>query len=167
MTRLNVMHAGLQDRIHVHMGDLLDPTFMQGNTFDLIICNPPFYTTRILPKDAHLAVAKHSAVSIAEWMRHLIGIGRLQEDGHLCLIVPAEEAHHWITAANAAGLYNHHRLDVFSFEDDATAKRSLLHFARQLCRPEINKLVMYAVDKTYTTAYLELSGIQPTTNNPR
>ncbi len=165
LTKFNVAQAGLDSRITVYKEDLLEPISIYHPGFDLIICNPPYYTSRVLPKQEFNARSKHSSVPVGEWTKQLLA--RLQKNGQLCLIVPAEESQTWIRAANESCYYNHHRTDVYSYASDPLAKRSLLHFTAKLLKPEFNRLVMYAEDKTYTSEYLRMSGIQPTRNNPR
>ena len=164
LANFNIVHAGLESRITVVKSDLLDQkSFLNG--FDLIICNPPYYTNRVLPREEFNARSKHSSVPVEAWMKQLLT--RLQKDGHLCLIVPAEDAHDWICAANESGFYNLHRTDVYSFAGDPIAKRSLLHFTAYLDKPQFDRLVMYSGDKNYTPEYLKMSGIQPTHIRPR
>ena len=165
LANFNVMHAGLESRITVIKSDLLEETSFMDVGFDLIICNPPFYTNRVLPKQEFNARSKHSAVPVSEWTKQLLA--NMREEGQLCLIVPSEEAHHWIGAANAFGYYNQHRTDVYSFASDPMAKRSLLHFTAQLCKPEFDRLVLYSEDKNYTSEYLMMSGIKPMQIRPR
>lgn len=164
LAQFNVMQGGLESRINVTRSDLLSPSFVIADRFDLIICNPPYYATRVLPKEEFNARSKHSAVPVSDWINQLLA--SLRKEGHLCLIVPAEEAQKWICAANESGYYNHHRTDVYSYVTDPNAKRSLLHFSTQLRKPEFNRLVLYAEDKNYTSEYLSLSGIQPTKIRP-
>jgi tRNA1Val (adenine37-N6)-methyltransferase len=164
LAQFNVVQGGLESRISVIKSDLLDPSFALAERLDLIVCNPPFYANRVLPKEAFNARSKHSSVPVGEWMKQLVA--NLKKDGHLCLIVPTAEAHIWICAANESGYYNHHRTDVYSYASDTMAKRSLLHFTTQLWKPEFKRLVVYSEDKNYTSEYLSMSGIQPTQIHP-
>lgn len=165
LAQFNIKHGGFDSRITVIKSDLLDPSFSFVDRFDLIICNPPFYANQVLPKAEFNVRSKHSSVPAAEWTKQLLA--SLQKDGNLCLIVPSEEAHKWIHAANESGYYNVHRTDVYSYATDPYAKRSLLHFTTLLQKPEINRLVLYSEDKNYTSEYLSLSGIQPSQLRPR
>lgn len=165
LANFNVAQAGLETRIKVNKSDLLDPNSFPDVGFDLIVCNPPFYSNRVLPKQEFNVRSKHSSVPVGEWTKQLLA--RLQKNGHLCLIIPAEESQTWISAANESGYYNQHRTDVYSYESDPLAKRSLLHFTAQLLKPEFNRLVMFSEDKNYTSEYLHMSGIQPMQIRPR
>jgi len=160
LAQWNVMTAHLEKRITVSKNDVLDKREITGDRFDLIVCNPPFYNTGVLPRDDYHTRAKHSLVPIANWINSLLM--RLLQDGHLCLIVPAESAHQWIHAANENSYYVQHRVDVFSFGNDLLAKRSLLHFAGHLRPPETKRLVLYTEAKKYTSEYLKWSDIQST-----
>jgi tRNA1Val (adenine37-N6)-methyltransferase len=162
LAQWNVMKASLENRVTVIKADLMDKTMVTDHGFDLIICNPPYYTTRVLPRQEYSIRAKHSLVPIADWINSLLT--RLNQDGHLSMIVPAEGAHQWISAANEKGYYVQHRVDVYSFANDLLAKRVLLHFGCQLKQPEFRKLVLYAEAKKYTTDYLKWSDIKSTQN---
>ena len=147
------------NRIKVSYENILARPTSGSPGYNLIVCNPPFYNTTNLPDSEYKARAKHSSVPIPEWMNGLLG--RLATSGQLCIIVPAEAAAKWISAANQKGYYNQHRMDVFSFDADAKPKRTLLHFSADLIKPTFSRIVIYSPDQSYATAYLNLTGIRP------
>ena len=138
---------------------MIAPPASESLAYNLILCNPPFYHTTNLPDSEYKARAKHSTAPIHEWMNGLLS--RLATSGQLCIIVPAEAAAKWISAANLVGYHNQQRMDVFSFDADTKPKRTLLHFGKDLIKPTFSRIVIYSPDQSYTNAYLHLTGIQP------
>lgn len=126
--------------------------------YHLIISNPPFYSTTNLPDREYKARAKHSSAPVEEWIGGLLS--RSAGTGQVCIIVPSEAAVKWISAANQMGYYNQHRMDVFSFEADPKPKRTLLHFGKDLIKPTFNQIAIYSPDLSYSTTYLEMTGIR-------
>ena len=157
LTRKNADSAGLTHRITVAEEDLLNNSSdIKG--FDLVVSNPPYYSTQRPSPDPKRKLAKHSSGPVSKWVSAMLQ--RMLPSGHCCVIIPATDSEKWVLAANEEGAYCTHRLDVFSFARDAMPVRSLLHFTRTLRRPEFSKLVLYRAKQKYTPEYLSFSGIQ-------
>ena len=155
---LNVIHSNLSGRISVTLADLINPGDGQSLKYDLVVSNPPYYNTGILPVSESKSRAKHMTVPESSWMT---GLQRsTDQGGHICVIVSGESAVHWVREANALGYYTCDRLDVFSNAGDNVPKRVLLHFSATLQKPAISRLDIYKRDQTYTDEYLQLTGIQ-------
>ncbi len=159
MATLSTSNALQGNRIVVAYENILVPRLSGSPAYNLILCNPPFYNTTNLPERAHMARAKHSNAPVDEWLGGLLS--RLAESGQLCIVVPAEAAAKWISAANQLRYYNQHRMDVFSFDADSKPKRTLLHFGMNLIKPIFSRMVIYSPDHSYAPAYLNLTGIRP------
>ncbi len=160
LAQYNIRHSQWTKRMQVKMECVLQMPSLRGNEYDLILSNPPFYTNQNPSLDDFKAKAKHMAVPVAHWMHGLLQ--RINDKGHVCIVVPSEEAWRWIAAANENGFYNRGRLDIYTFTRDLYPKRSLLQFVKDLQKPGINRLSIYEANKQYTPEYLTLSGIQPT-----
>lgn len=143
------------DRISVYHGDIL--TVPKHASFDLIICNPPFFFKQLEAKKEVNAKAKHAADSCKVWMKGMTE--KLKADGHLCIVVPADLAFNWIQAANETGFYCVDRLDIYSFDNDNAPTRSLLHCHSKLSTPVISRLTVHKSIKEYSQEYLKLSRI--------
>jgi len=146
------------EAIQIVYENILLPQALPFRQYDLVLSNPPFYNTQVLPAKDHKARAKHSAGPLSAWVNGLIN--RIAPNGNLCVIIPFESATQWITAANENGYYAANRVDVFSFCDDRTPKRSLLHMTARLQKPKLKHLWIYAKDNTYTPEYLNHTGIR-------
>lgn len=159
LATMNASNSLHDNRIVVAYENILTPPSPESPVYDLILSNPPFYTTTNLPESEHKARAKHSIAPVGEWMGGLYR--RLSTAGQLCIIVPTESAARWISAANQLNYYNQHRMDVFSFDVDPKPKRTLLHFGVDLIKPTMSRMVIYSRDHSYTPTYLHLTGIRP------
>lgn len=155
----NASHPLNVNDIIVSYENILASPSSGSPAYQLIISNPPFYSTTNLPDSEHKARAKHSSAPVEEWIGGLLN--RSSETGQVCIIVPAEAAVKWISGANLMGYYNQHRMDVFSFDADLKPKRTLLHFGRDLIKPIFSQIVIYSPDQSYSAAYLNLTGIRP------
>lgn len=159
LTAANIKQANMESRIVVSHEDILKRPSYQEH-FDLVICNPPYHLEQIFPDQLHRQRAKHIPTTVVDWLTSLST--RTMKNGHIMLVVPASNAYAWVEVANNLGYYNHHRLDVYSYEEDDEPKRTLLHFRNDLTKPNLNRLVIYNKDKTYTPEYLQFTGLRPT-----
>jgi release factor glutamine methyltransferase len=57
IARINAERLGMRGRIYFHLGDLLQP-FSGDDTFDFIVCNPP-YVSELHPEDVQKQVREH------------------------------------------------------------------------------------------------------------
>lgn len=151
----NIMRVSMDQRVRAYKSDLADVDSKDALGYDLIVSNPPFYTQSLLPTDPLHLRAKHALVPIDQWMKGLLCL--LVSGGHLCVIVPADKARHWVAAANESGYFVHHRLEVYSTPSDVQPVRSLLQFGMDLRRPEVKDLVIYNEARSYTSSYLALT----------
>ena len=158
LTANNIKQAKLESRVEVSQEDILKRATGQLS-FDLVICNPPYYLEQIFPIDLHKQLAKHIPTTILDWLTGLST--RTFKNGHIMLVVPSVNAYAWVEMANELGYYTHDRLDVHSYEDEIEPKRTLLHLRDGLTKPVLNRLVIYNKDKTYTNEYLQFTGIRP------
>jgi release factor glutamine methyltransferase len=55
LTRRNVAHTGVSDRVSVHQGDLFEPlrAFQLEGTIDVVACNPPYISEKRLAEERH------------------------------------------------------------------------------------------------------------------
>ena len=59
------------------------------------------------------------------------------------MVIPHPQANYWITAGNQLQLYAVERVNIFSFEKDVEAKRTLLCFRNVLTKPALTQLILY------------------------
>lgn len=115
--------AGMLTSIHASLSD-----FRPGQKFDCIFSNPPFYDNSLRNPDAREAAARHTEslsyreifAFSAEW---------LQPDGHLSLILPADQEVAIIRTAASFGLFPFRIIRV-STTVRKPVKRVILEFGR-------------------------------------
>lgn len=115
--------AGMLTSIHASLSD-----FRPGQKFDCIFSNPPFYDNSLRNPDAREAAARHTEslsyreifAFSAEW---------LQPDGHLSLILPADQEVAIIRTAASFGLFPFRIMRV-STTVRKPVKRVILEFGR-------------------------------------
>ncbi len=158
----NFMNSKWNERLQSRLEDVLQ--FQDGeahDVYDLIIINPPFYTSdHLASNDPSRKLSRHSVDTHLSW---LFGLHhRLLPGGSIYMVIPYAQAGNWIAAANQLYLYAVERVDVFSFEKDVEPKRTLLCFRNALRRPVIMQLVMYKEDGVLTEKYNEFIQIRKT-----
>ncbi|MCM1066011.1 MAG: methyltransferase [Muribaculaceae bacterium] len=140
------------DRLEVVHGDF--SLWQPGAALDLIISNPPYFTTGETAPDAARAAARHQqGLSYAS----LIAKARLwlAPDGHLGMVSPADIADDIIFAAEMAGLKLRRRLDVVGSPRKAPT-RTLWDFAGADGSCHCDTLMLRRPDGTPTEEYIKL-----------
>ena len=156
LTRLNFAACEFKDRLKVIHGDVLKE--LEGElSYDLVICNPPFFFNQLKPTDITRKNSRHTVHSIQLWMNALSA--RCKEGGKLSLIIPYAMASAWIQAGNTTGMYCQVRKNISSFKDDHEPVRSLLHFGSSLQPLQMDGLTIYESPGHYTKAYRDFTGL--------
>lgn len=116
-SRLSAVHSRAQDY-----------SLQDGEQFDLIISNPPFYKDGFLPKDKTKRSNKHTVE--LSFVSLLSAVGNLLSDqGRFSTIIPANAADDFIDIALSEGLFPDRRVEIFS-RPNMTAIRNILEFTR-------------------------------------
>ncbi len=156
LAQRNVQASGYGDRITIVEEDILK-AFRASKKYDLVMSNPPYYTTQNPTDNMYKKMAKHMHGSIEDWMYKLLE--STADHGCCCIIVPSNTAQNWIRAANHQKFYNTNRMDVYSFDIDPSPVRTLLCFRHALQKPNLSRLTIYQSDNTYSKQYLTFTGI--------
>lgn len=100
----------------------------EGEPFDLIVSNPPFFINSLKAPSERRSAARHTdTLSHADLISSTQRL--LSPQGRLALIYPPEEAADFILAAESAGLHLARRCEVRS-KSGKGVKRMLLEFSR-------------------------------------
>lgn len=142
--RLYCYHAGLDEFV-----DEMD------EPYDLILCNPPFYTENVPSGSPQRDQARqNNFLPFDELLKGVTGL--LASNGSFATIIPFKEESEFIRMAAALGLFPKRRLHVKG-NPTADFKRSLLQFTRQEQTCIVNELVIEKERHTYTADYIQLT----------
>jgi tRNA1Val (adenine37-N6)-methyltransferase len=121
------------------------------DSYDLIISNPPFYTSTYKELSKERAMARHS--ESLPYSDLLSGTAKLlSEIGTCAFIIPFSEEENFIEIAKSNNLFIN-RITRVKGTFDAPIKRSLLQFSFEEKAIEQNELVIEIERHLYTDAY--------------
>jgi len=122
--------------------------------YDLIISNPPFYTSTYKKLPNNRAMARHSESLSFEEL--LYGTSKLLNNtGSSAFIIPFEEEINFIKIANQNKLFLN-RITRVRGNENSVVKRSLLQFSRTETELETDELIIEIARHKYTDAYKNL-----------
>ena len=125
------------------------------DAFDLIICNPPFYSEDYKTDNKSRDLARFND---AMPFKHIIyGVAHLlAEDGIFSIIIPKKEESEFIELASTIGLHPQRILHVKG-NPDSDIKRSLIEFSYSKKDVEISELIIETSRHNYTEDYINLT----------
>lgn len=111
--RANIAASPWADRVAAVTGDFIDLSHALPRP-DLIVSNPPFFTTDTHAPDSRRALARHgngslSPLSLIKTASEILNVG-----GRLCFIAPYDESDSILYAATMAGMEPVATLDISS-----------------------------------------------------
>ena len=140
--RIDMVHGAVQQ-------------FQPGNVFDLIICNPPYFTNALKAPDHQRNLARHNDSLSFESL--LFSIDRLlNDDGTFAFILPATDALELISLAAVHQLHLNRCCTVFSREDKAP-NRIMAEISRHESIPIKEMLCIRNKNNEYSLEYKELT----------
>lgn len=151
----NFENSPWNDRLFCYHASLLEFVEEVEDSFDLIICNPPFYAEDYKTQDQARDLArfndampfKHIVYAVA----HL-----LSEDGLFSIIIPKKEEATFIDLADTVGLFANRILHVKG-NPNSEIKRSLIEFSYSETAIEISELIIETSRHNYTQDYIGLT----------
>ena len=122
--------------------------------YDLILCNPPFFSTGAHSEDTRRASARHEgSLNYATLLR--FAAHNLTENGHLGLISPADRETEILFEGELAGL-NLLKLCRVHTSAKKSATRLLWNFSKSSCSQITERLDIRDASGSYTDQYLSL-----------
>lgn len=143
------------DRLFCYHASLEELAEEIDDTYDLIVCNPPFYTSDYKSQEASRDLARFQDAMPFE---HLIicAAKLLAEHGKFAIIIPYEEEASFIDLAKEANLHANKILRVKG-NPNSELKRSLIEFSFKKKDPMKNELVIETGRHDYTDDYIALT----------
>lgn len=126
--------------------------------YDLIICNPPFFTGGTLSENQKRSSVRHTVkLPNNELLRSVRRL--LSKDGRFAVVLPYIEGLRFIEMAKTHGFCLHRQADVYP-RDDRDVNRLLIEMGLNSCDTlDASKIVIYKSDasREYTSSYKELT----------
>ena len=120
----NAKRSPFAERLRFQQTDVR--TMVGRHEFDLVVSNPPFYTTDTISPQVERGAARN-AKSLPFKLLMEKAVELMKEDGRFCVVIPYAEASPFILDAASVGLSLSRRCDVKATPRKAY-KRSLLEF---------------------------------------
>lgn len=137
--RENVAASPWPDCITIHHGRVQD--FAASQAYDLVVCNPPFFSNGPLPPSTARQQVRHTQTLTATDL--LTAAGRLLlPTGRLAVVLPTLEAELWGRQALSTGWYLLRRLAFFS-RPDKPQERWLMEWSRAGAPTQTETLCLY------------------------
>lgn len=151
----NFENSQWNDRLFCYHASLQEFALEIDDTYDLIVSNPPFYTTENKSKITQRDLARFED---AMPFSHLVACTAklLSEDGSFCVIIPYNELEKFTQLAKDQNLYPSKILNVKG-NPKSSFKRSLLEFTFQEANPIVKELTIEIERHHYTPEYIALT----------
>ncbi len=152
----NVAASSWKDRIDVLEANFLDWQPDNQTGFDLIVCNPPFFTQSLKNPDLKRTMARHDHdLPLGQLVAKSSGL--LSKDGKLAMILPAGRLEESIALASASGLFLYRQLNIRG-NPDAPIKRVMIELSKESRKAEIAELVIETGSRgVYSEGYRKLT----------
>ena len=146
--KYNVDQSSFIDRIRIEEGDMFAYAYHQ--TFDAILCNPPYFSDSTLPKNRFLQVAKHTSETFFQELWQLLD-SVLSPKGTAYLVLPLR-----LMNSDFGSLYPKR---ICTLHTDNT--QAPYAFLVALCKDSIEtntntSLCIYTTERKKTPQYLDL-----------
>jgi tRNA1Val (adenine37-N6)-methyltransferase len=151
----NFENSPWADRLFCFHASLLEYVEAVDGTFDLIICNPPFYSEDYKTDNTSRDLARFNDAMPFEHLIYAV-VNLLSEDGIFSVVIPNKEESNFIELASMAGLYPKRILHVKG-NPNSDIKRSLIAFSFNEQDIKISELVIETARHQYTRDYIDLT----------
>ena len=153
--RLNFQNSRWSKRLVLSSGDFNKFQESQTFSFDLVVCNPPFFKKSLKSVDPASSAARHDVSLTFEQL--ITGARKLLTDqGRLAVILPVEALDDFRETARLTGFYLSRKTTIIPKVGKAP-KRVMLEFSVTATYPETNELVILLESQTYSEKFIELT----------
>lgn len=148
----NVASSPWKGRIKVYEADI--NSFETAKQYDLIICNPPFFTNSLLGDDEARNKARHTLSFTYADLVHVIK-NCLKESGVASVLLPYSEQTKWEQLVLENGMYISKKLQIQP-RNDLKANRVVSVVTLKPVKAQNETLIIYNDDKSYTEDFIDL-----------
>lgn len=143
------------DRLFCYHASLEEFTNDVVDSYDLIICNPPFYSEDFKTANSQRDLARFQDAMPFAYLLDCVS-KLLSKNGAFSVIIPFKEEALFITIASKCNLFPNKILHVKG-NPTSQIKRSLIHFSFQVRQVEETTLIIETSRHQYTPDYIELT----------
>ncbi len=151
----NFENSPWADRLFCYHASLLEFVEEIDDTYDLIICNPPFYSEDYKTDSKARDQARFNDAMPFEHILYAVA-HLLSEAGLFSVIIPFKEESNFIDLASKVGLFPDRILQVKGHAD-SEIKRSLIEFSSKVSDIETAELIIETSRHNYTEDYVALT----------
>jgi len=151
----NFENSPWNDRLFCYHASLLEFVEEVEDTYDLIICNPPFYSEDYKTQKRSRDLARFNDAMPFEHLIYAVG-QLLSKNGVFSVIIPYKEETAFIDIASKAGLFPK-RICHIKGHSKAEIKRSLIEFSFQEIQYNTSELIIEKGRHNYTKDYIDLT----------
>ncbi len=151
----NFEHSPWNDRLFCYHASLQEFVQEIEDTYDLIVCNPPFYTEDFKTQNKQRDLARFEDAMPFEHLIYAVS-KLLSENGIFSLILPFSEEQQFIALSSEIGLFPK-RITRIKGTPLATIKRSLMEFSFQKTEVSTSDLVIETARHQHTQDYMQLT----------
>ncbi len=147
----NFERSPYHTRLQCECGDIRE---LHGQTFDAIVCNPPFFTSGISSSDPKRAQARHAyGLPLADLLAAIERL--LTKDGECWLLLSTDALSELNNLLKGGTLHITHKIDLQA-RPDKPMHRHFVKLARQAQPLTINTLCAYQAGTEYSAQAREL-----------
>lgn len=137
---------------HASLGEFAEEI---DDTYDLIICNPPFYSETYKTENSQRDLARfQDAMPFEHLLENVVTL--LSEDGLFSVIIPFSEEQNFIVLASKVALFPK-RLKRVKGTPSSDVKRSLIEFTSTKTDILTSELIIETTRHDYTEEYINLT----------
>jgi len=151
----NFENSPWNDRLFCYHASLLEFVEEVDDTFDVIICNPPFYSEDFKSNDKARDLARFNDAMPFEHLIFAVA-NLLSESGLFSVVIPKKEEDYFVDLALKIGLFPNRILHVKG-HPNSEIKRSLIEFSFQETETITTELVIETERHQYTADYINLT----------
>ncbi|TXE19388.1 methyltransferase [Psychroserpens burtonensis] len=151
----NFEQSPWNDRLFCYHASLDEFAEEIDDTYDLIICNPPFYSETFKTENAQRDLARFQDAMPFEHLLESITT-LLSKNGLFSVVIPFSEEEKFITLAKQFNLFTKRVLHVRG-NPSADIKRSLIEFSFLQSNIESSELIIETSRHQYTENYIKLT----------
>ncbi len=150
----NIQHSDFASRINVKHISLQEFAKISSEYFDLIICNPPYFSKSLKSPNIFKNTYRHQGELTYETLVDSVKI-LLKDTGVFYVLVPYYEYDKFIRILHSKTLYIHSQLSVFSNINKPTPYLFILEIRKNFAQPIKEKCLFIHDEKNeYTSEYV-------------